>query len=71
MSEILITGGAGFVGGNFCRYMTDKYPEDNFTCLDALTYAADVGSIAPLSDKPNFTFVKGEDRKGISPIRNA
>ena len=60
MSEILITGGAGFVGGNFCRYMTDKYPEDNFTCLDALTYAADVGSIAPLSDKPNFTFVKGD-----------
>ena len=37
--KFLVTGGAGFIGSNFLHYMTDKYPEDYFVCLDALTYA--------------------------------
>ena len=37
--NVLVTGGAGFIGSNFLYYMTDKYPEYNFVCLDDLTYA--------------------------------
>lgn len=57
--KILITGGAGFIGGNFCHYMTEKYPNYNFVCLDALTYAGNMETLADLMDKPNFKFVKG------------
>lgn len=38
MTKILITGGAGFIGSNFVKYMVDKYPDYEFTNLDALTY---------------------------------
>lgn len=57
--KILITGGAGFIGGNFCHYMVEKYPEDNFVCLDALTYAGNMETIATLLNKDNFKFVHG------------
>lgn len=57
MSKFLITGGAGFIGGNFCHYMTNKYPEDYFVCMDALTYAGNLETLAPIINKPNFKFV--------------
>ena len=57
--KILITGGAGFIGGNFCHYMMEKHPEDNYVCLDALTYAGNMETLADLLNKPNFKFVKG------------
>ena len=45
MSKYLITGGAGFIGGNFCHYMMNTYPKDKFVCLDALTYAGNKNTI--------------------------
>jgi len=57
--KFLITGGAGFIGGNFCHYMIDKYPHDSFICLDALTYAGNMETLQVLLDKPNFKFVQG------------
>lgn len=57
MSKFLITGGAGFIGGNFCHYMVNTYPEDTFVCIDALTYAGNMETLNPVMDKPNFSFV--------------
>ncbi|MBR6778579.1 MAG: dTDP-glucose 4,6-dehydratase [Clostridia bacterium] len=57
--KFLITGGAGFIGGNFCHYMIEKYPYDSFVCLDALTYAGNMETLQDILDKPNFKFVKG------------
>ena len=58
--NFLITGGAGFIGGNYCHYAVTKYPQHQFVCLDALTYAGNLSTLAPVMDKPNFTFVKGD-----------
>lgn len=57
--KILITGGAGFIGGNFCHYMVEKYPNDQFVCLDALTYAGNMETLADILDHKNFKFVQG------------
>ena len=57
MAKFLITGGAGFIGGNFCHYMVNKYPSDEFVCIDALTYAGNMETLEPIMDKPNFKFV--------------
>ena len=57
MAKFLITGGAGFIGGNFCHYMVNKYPNDEFVCIDALTYAGNLETLQPIMDKPNFKFV--------------
>ena len=58
--KIIVTGGAGFIGGNFVHMMVKKYPEDEIICLDALTYAGNMETLAPVMDKPNFKFVKGD-----------
>lgn len=57
MSTFLITGGAGFIGGNFCHYMVNTYPEDRFVCIDALTYAGNLETLEPVLNKSNFRFV--------------
>ena len=57
--KILITGGAGFIGGNFCHYMLEKHPEDEYVCLDALTYAGNMETLADIIENPHFEFVKG------------
>ena len=59
MSKFLITGGAGFIGGNFCHYMVNEYPNDEFVCIDALTYAGNLETLQPIMNKPNFKFVHG------------
>lgn len=59
MSNFLITGGAGFIGGNFLLTMVKKYPLDRWVCLDALTYAGDVKKLEPIMGLNNFRFVKG------------
>lgn len=60
--KYLVTGGAGFIGSNFMYYMTEKYPEDTFVCIDALTYAGNYNNIKPLENRNNFKFVHGDIR---------
>lgn len=55
---IIITGGAGFIGSNFIFYMMKKYSDYRIICLDKLTYAGNLSTLAPVMDKPNFRFVK-------------
>lgn len=57
MNKILVTGGAGFIGSNFARYWTKKYPEDELIIYDALTYA---GNPANIDGVQNTTLVKGD-----------
>ncbi|MDO4294967.1 MAG: dTDP-glucose 4,6-dehydratase [bacterium] len=58
--KILVTGGAGFIGGNFVHYMIHKYPEDEIVNLDLLTYAGNLETLKAVEDKPNYKFVKGD-----------
>lgn len=53
-----MTGGAGFIGGNFVHYMLQEHPGDQIICLDKLTYAGNLSTLADVMDHPNFQFVK-------------
>ena len=57
MAKFLVTGGAGFIGGNFLHITVNKYPKDDYVCLDALTYAGNMETLEPIMNKPNFKFV--------------
>ena len=65
--KLLVTGGAGFIGANFIFYMLREHPEDEIVCLDALTYAGNLETLAPVMDEPRFRFVKGDvaDRQTV------
>lgn len=65
MSKFLITGGAGFIGSNYLHNIVDKYPNDEFVCLDALTYAGNYENIKSLEGKKNYKFVHGDIRDRI------
>ncbi len=56
--NIIVTGGAGFIGSNFIFYMFKKHPDYRIVCLDNLTYAGNLSTLAPVMDNPNFRFVK-------------
>ncbi len=58
--KILVTGGAGFIGANFVYYMLDKYKEYKIVCLDALTYAGNLETLAEAMNNPHFKFIKGD-----------
>ena len=58
--KIIVTGGAGFIGGNFVHLMVNKYPDYDIVCLDKLTYAGNLETLEPVMDKKNFKFVKGD-----------
>ena len=64
---IIVTGGAGFIGSNFIFYYLKEHPEDRVICLDKLTYAGNLSTLAPIMDEPNFRFVKLDicDREGV------
>ena len=64
---IIVTGGAGFIGGNFIHYHLKEHPEDRVVCVDKLTYAGNLSTLKPVMDNPNFRFCKLDicDREGI------
>ncbi|MFF1991508.1 dTDP-glucose 4,6-dehydratase [Bacillus mycoides] len=68
--KVLVTGGAGFIGSNFVRYMVKKYPEYNIVNLDALTYAGNLENLKDVEELSNYKFVKGDiaDRQFINQL---
>ncbi len=58
--KMLVTGGAGFIGGNFVNYIVDKYPNYEIVNLDLLTYAGNLETCAYAQSKQNYKFVKGD-----------
>ncbi len=71
--NILVTGGAGFIGANFIYYLLEKYPGDKIVCLDALTYAGNLTTLDRAMTCPAFRFVKGDiaDRNGVMALFEA
>ncbi len=68
--KILITGGAGFIGSNFIFYMRKAHPEYHLLCVDKLTYAGNLETLASVMDDPQFKFVRADiaDRTTIYGI---
>ena len=60
MSNILITGGAGFIGSHLTRLFVNKYPHYHIVNLDKLTYAGNLENLKDIENAPNYTFVKGD-----------
>ena len=67
---IIVTGGAGFIGSNFIFHMLAKYPDYRIICLDKLTYAGNLSTLASVMDSPNFRFVKADicDRVAVEQL---
>ncbi len=68
--KFIVTGGCGFIGSNYLHYVVNKYPEDEFICIDALTYAGNYHNLDPIINKENFRFVKLDitDREGVDQL---
>ncbi|MBT2695941.1 dTDP-glucose 4,6-dehydratase [Bacillus sp. ISL-40] len=68
--KILVTDGAGFIGGNFVQYMINKYPHYDIYNLDGLTYAGDLTKHREIEKQENYHFVKADiaDREAILPL---
>ncbi|WHY76917.1 dTDP-glucose 4,6-dehydratase [Neobacillus sp. WH10] len=68
--KLLVTGGAGFIGSNFVRYMVNKYPNYQIVNLDLLTYAGNLENLKDIEKAPNYTFVRGDiaDREFINGL---
>ncbi|MBI5557256.1 MAG: dTDP-glucose 4,6-dehydratase [Deltaproteobacteria bacterium] len=62
MRNILVTGGAGFIGANFVHYWLGSYPGDRVVVLDALTYAGNLANLAAAKENKHFHFVHGDIR---------
>lgn len=56
--NIIVTGGAGFIGSNFIFHMLEEHPEDRIICLDKLTYAGNLSTLESVMSNPQFRFVK-------------
>lgn len=67
MKHILVTGGAGFIGGNFIHYLLQNQADCNIVCLDALTYAGNLETLKGVLDNPRLRFVHGDitDREAV------
>lgn len=68
--NIIVTGGAGFIGSNFVFYMLKKYPEYRIVCVDKLTYAGNLSTLESVMDNVNFRFAKVDicDREAINQL---
>ena len=68
--NIIVTGGAGFIGSNFIFYMLKKHPDYRIVCLDKLTYAGNLSTLASVMDNPKFRFVKMDicDRAAVEGL---
>ncbi|MBQ9179485.1 MAG: dTDP-glucose 4,6-dehydratase [Firmicutes bacterium] len=68
--NIIVTGGAGFIGSNFVFHMLKEHPEDRIICLDKLTYAGNLSTLEPVMEKENFRFVKADicDREAVDKL---
>lgn len=68
--KLLVTGGAGFIGSNFVRYMVNKYPNYQIVNLDLLTYAGNLENLKDIENAPNYKFVRGDiaDREFIQGL---
>lgn len=62
MKKILVTGGAGFIGSNFVRYILNKYEDISVVNLDFLTYAGNLENLADIENDKRYTFIKGDIR---------
>lgn len=70
MKNILVTGGAGFIGNNFVKYMLEKYQKYKITNVDLLTYAGNLENLTDIEENDNYTFLKKDirDRKSMEEI---
>lgn len=68
--NVLITGGAGFIGSNFVKYMLKEHTEYNIINLDALTYAGNLENLKNIGDNEKYTFIKADirDKKKIEEV---
>ncbi len=68
--NILVTGGAGFIGSNFLNLMVPRYPEHQFINLDSLTYAANLANLAQVADRPNYALERVDitDRAAVRDV---
>lgn len=58
--NLLVTGGAGFIGSHVVRLLVNKYPQYRIVNLDKLTYAGNLANLADIENAPNYTFVKAD-----------
>ncbi len=73
MKNILVTGGAGFIGSNFIHYILEKYDDVHVVNFDALTYAGNLGNLLDVQDDPRYTFVHADvrDRDAVDAVFEA
>jgi dTDP-glucose 4,6-dehydratase len=72
MKNILVTGGAGFIGANFVIYMLGKYEQYNIVVFDKLTYAGNLDNLLAVQDDPRYAFVQGDicDVEAVTAVIN-
>jgi dTDP-glucose 4,6-dehydratase len=70
MQNVLVTGGAGFIGSGFVRYMLARYPDINVVVFDKLTYAGNLDNLESVSQNPRYKFLRGDiaDRGAVARV---
>jgi dTDP-glucose 4,6-dehydratase len=70
MKNLLVTGGAGFIGSNFVRYMLERYPDLHVVVFDKMTYAGNLDNLEDVSENPRYRFMRGDiaDRGAVSRL---